>query len=73
MIIADVPPKLIFIPLKRERTIGAEAIKANIIEPEKVILFDIFCKCSPVGFPGLIQGIKPPYCCKFFAYSTVLN
>lgn len=69
----EVPPKLSLCPVTFDKAIGAEAISARDNAPIKVILFDIFCKYSPVGLPGLIHGINPPYCCKFFAYSTVLN
>ena len=39
---------------------GIRATSARYIAPKSVILLEIFLRCSAVGLPGLIPGIKPP-------------
>lgn len=52
---------------------GISATKARNIAPKSVILLETRFKCSVVGLPGLIPGMKPPFCWIFLEISSGLN
>ena len=52
---------------------GINATNARKIAPNNVILLDTRFKCSVVGLPGLIPGIKPQFCWIFLEISSGLN
>ena len=68
-----VPPKLIGIWNIFDMISGNIANIASENPPTNVNLETTLFKYSDVGLPGLIPGMKPPFCCRLLAYSTVLN